>query len=186
MIQGQVFGMSSQEFMEIINIPRFAADTEKIHLLPHLTDKEFATLLDPEVTGDYMPPTILPKHLIFIAKTWFFILSKTLMPITNASEESAIPPGMRRAIHHLSHGMVFDFEDCFLRTMAGAAQVPFAFKPYAPWIQAVCNFGRAKEFFARHHPKLFTPPVRNTLDILRQPNNPFSTYVGLRQEVNDR
>lgn len=39
MIQGQTFRMSSTEFMEIINIPRYAQDQEKIHVIPHLTDE---------------------------------------------------------------------------------------------------------------------------------------------------
>ena len=85
MIQGQVFRMSSQEFMEIINIPRYAAETEKIHLLPHLSDAEFATLLDPEVTGDHMPPTIQPKHLVFIAKTCFSFCRKFFGPSPSPS-----------------------------------------------------------------------------------------------------
>src|SRR4051812_49092547 len=43
-----------------------------------------------------------------------------------------------------------------------------------------------KTFFARHHPKLFVPPVRDTLNIFRQPNDPFATFVGVRQHVNER
>ena len=47
MTQGQVFCMTSQEFMEIVNIPRHTGELEKIHLLPDLFNEEFATLLDP-------------------------------------------------------------------------------------------------------------------------------------------
>src|SRR3954465_10457879 len=82
--------------------------------------------------------------------------------------------------------MVFNFVDCFLRTLVSAAELPFTYKPYAPWRQVVCNFGRSEDFIARHHPKLFTPPTRNTLNMLRQPNNPFNSYVGIHQDVNER
>src|SRR3954471_7539239 len=34
--------------------------------------------------------------------------------------------------------------------------------------------------------KTFIPPVRDTMNIFRQPNDPFSTYVGVRQHVNER
>lgn len=166
MIQGQVFRMSSQEFMEVINIPHHTGQQDKIHLLADMTDGEFATLLDPEVTEDYLPENIRPKHLVFISKTWFYILSKTLLPLSNAHEESNIYPFVQHAIFKLSHGMVFDFEDCFLRTFS-AADLPFTYKPYAPWLQAISNFGRSEDFVARHHPKLFTPPARDTLNMLR-------------------
>ena len=87
MIQGEVFWMAAQEFMEIINIPRHTGQVDKIHYLADMTDGEFATLLDPEVTKDFMPESIRPKHLVFISKTWFYILSKTLLPLSNANDE---------------------------------------------------------------------------------------------------
>src|ERR1041385_1376547 len=55
-----------------------------------------------------------------------------------------------------------------------------------PWLQPVCNYGRNDDFVARNHPKLFTPPVRDTLELLRKPNDIFATYVGVRHEVNER
>src|SRR4051812_7519196 len=64
MIQGQLFHLSLKEFMEIINIPRHTGQQDKIHLLHEMTDGEFATLLDPEVTEVYMPQNIQLKHLV--------------------------------------------------------------------------------------------------------------------------
>src|SRR4051812_27872468 len=71
MIQGQVFHMHLQEFMEIINIPRHTGELAKVHLLPDPTYAEFASLLDPKVIGDHMPENIRPKYLVFISNTWF-------------------------------------------------------------------------------------------------------------------
>lgn len=126
------------------------------------------------------------RSILFSFPRLGFILSNSLLLLSTASEESNIYPQVRYAILKLSHGMVFDFEDCFLRTKVFAAELPFTYKPYAPWLQAICNYGRAEDFIARHHPKLFSPPARDTLNILRQPSNPFNTYVGIRQDVNDR
>src|SRR4051812_38133746 len=109
MIQGQVFHMHSQDFMEIINIPRHTGDQAKVHLLPDPTDDEFASLLDPEVTGDHMPENIRSKHLVFISKTWFYILSQSLMPLSTASDESNIHYHVRHALLKLTHGHVFDY-----------------------------------------------------------------------------
>src|SRR3954469_11295451 len=116
MIQGQVFRMHSQEFMEIVNIPRHTGDVAKVHLLPDPTNAEFASLLDPEVTGDHMPENIRPKHLVFISKAWFYILSQYLMPLSTTSDEYNIHYHVRHALLKLSHGHVFDFQDCFFVT----------------------------------------------------------------------
>ena len=157
MIQVQVFRMNSQEFMEIVNIPRHTGELAKVHLLPDPTNVKFASLFDPEVTGDAMPKNIRPKHLIFISKAWFYILSQSLMPLSTASDESNIHYHVRHALMKLTHGHVFDFEDCFLRYMVQAAELVHQLKPYAPWLQAICNYGRNKEFIAKHQPKLFCP-----------------------------
>ena len=63
MIQGQVFRMAAQEFMEVINIPRHTGQIDKIHSLPDMTDGEFATLLDTEGTEDFMPREHLTEAL---------------------------------------------------------------------------------------------------------------------------
>src|SRR3954462_11794663 len=101
-----------------------------------------------------MPENIHLKQLVFISKTWFYILSNSMLPFSTASEESNIHHHVRHALLKLSHGQVFDFEDCFLRNMVQAAELIFTLKPYAPWLQAICNYGRDEEFVALHHPKL--------------------------------
>src|SRR4051794_14788594 len=70
--------------------------------------------------------------------------------------------------------------------MVHAAELPFTLKPYAPWPQVVYNYGRNEDFVACHHLKLFLPPVRDTLELLRRTNDIFSTYVGVRHQVNER
>ena len=142
MIQGEVFRMDSTEFMDVINIPRHTGAADKVHTLEELTNAEFASLCDPNVTGDAMPENIRPKHLIFISKAWFYILSQSLMPLSTASDESNIQHHVRHAILKLTHGYVFDFEDCFLRYMVQDAELVHQLKPYAPWLMPICNYGR--------------------------------------------
>src|SRR4051812_31839022 len=186
MIQGNVFRMSSAEFIKIVNIPRHSGVQEKIHAEFDLTNAEFATLLDVDVPVTHIPENIRPKHLNFLSRTWFYILSNSLIPLSTASDESNLYPETRHAIMKLTHGLTFDFEDCFIRNLVCAAELVFTLKPYAPWLQVVCDYGRNEYFVARHHPKLFLPPVRDTLDMLRKPNDPFAKYVGVRHEVNER
>src|ERR1041385_8860334 len=98
-----------------------------------------------------MPENIRPKHLVFISKTWFYILSNSLMPLSTANDESNIHYHTRHALLKLTHGHVFDFEDCFLRYMVQAAELVHQLKPYAPWLQTICNHGRSEDFVAKHH-----------------------------------
>src|SRR4051812_26654465 len=163
MIQGKVFRMSSAEFMDIVNIPRHSGVQDKIHEESDLTNEEFATLMDTDVSVSHIPDNIRPKHLNFISRTWFYILSNSLIPLSTASDESNLYPDTRHAIMKLTHGLTFDFEDCFLRNLVRAAELVYTLKPYAPWLQVVCDYGRNEDFVARHHSKLFLALVRDTL-----------------------
>ena len=186
MIQGEPFRMGAAEFMDLINLPRYEEATEKIHLLPAVTNAEFSTLLDPEVVGDAMPTIIKPKHFVFISQTWFHILTKTLLPLEDAHDNSRIPRLLRHAVLKLSHGQVFDFEDCFLRVLVESAENPIAIKSYAPWLYPVCNFLKPESYIARRWPLLYTPPARHTKVLAFKSNNPCVDYVGLRQHISER
>ena len=186
MIQGQVFHLTIDQFLEIINLPRFEGLPVKIHDLPQPTPAEFSAVMNPDVIGDGYPPEPMPKHLVFEAKTWFYILAKTLIPLQNVHDDFPIPSIVQNAILKLVHGIPFDFEDFFIRNLVSCADSPSALKPYAPWLMAVCNYSRAEPFLATRHPKLFSPPVRPVLAISSRPNDPFAEYVGSRQDVNER
>ena len=103
MIQGKDFHLTAGQFLEIVDLPRYEADLPKLHILQAMTDGEFSTLLDPAVTGDAMSCIIMPKHLVFLAKTWFYILAKTILPQGGISDETPISSVMRHAITHLAH-----------------------------------------------------------------------------------
>jgi hypothetical protein len=81
MIQGQVFHLTIDQFLEVVNLPRFEGLPVKIHDLPNLTPAEFSAVMNPDVVGDGYPPVPMPKHLVFEAKAWFYILAKTLIPM---------------------------------------------------------------------------------------------------------
>lgn len=59
------------------------------------------------------------------------------------------------------------FEVLFLRNLACAAEFPQALKPYAPWIQYAIEQFTGKRFLCRHKPKTYIPPVRDTLQIIK-------------------
>src|SRR3954471_11556553 len=55
MIQGQVFHLTVDQFLEIVNLPRFEGLPHKLHTLPDLTPAEFSIVIEPEIIGDGYP-----------------------------------------------------------------------------------------------------------------------------------
>ena len=111
MIQGQDFHLTVDELLALINLPHFEGLPVKIHALPSMTPAEFSVLMDPDVVGDTYPDEPKPKHLVFEAKSWFYILSKTLIPMLDVHDDYPIPAFMQHAIMMLVNGAPFDFED---------------------------------------------------------------------------
>ena len=163
MIQGRVFHMTVDQFLAIINLPRFEGLPHKLHYLPAPTPAEFSTLMNPDVVGDHYPAEPKPRHLVFEAKAWFYILSKTLMPMLDVHDDSPIPNDVQLALLKLVHGHPFDFEDYFIRTLVSCADDHNSHKPYAPWLMAICNYSRDVPFPVSIFPKIFTPPIREVL-----------------------
>ena len=69
--------MTVDELLSLVNLPRFEGFPVKVHTLPPLTPAEFSLVMDPKVVGNTYPEVPMPKHLVFEAKAWFYILSKT-------------------------------------------------------------------------------------------------------------
>ena len=68
----------------------------KIHTLPPMTPAEFSVIMDPDVIGDTYPEEPMPKLLVFEAKSWFYILLKTLTPMPDVHDDYPIPA----FVHH--------------------------------------------------------------------------------------
>ena len=177
MIQGQVFHLTVDQLLEIANLPRFEGLPHKLHTLPDLTLAEFSVVMEPEIVAEGYPPVSMPKHLVFEAKVWFYILSKTLTPMHKVHDDFPIPSLAQHAIVKLINRIPFDFEDYFIRPLVSCADNPHAYKPYSPWIMALCNYSREEPFPASCHPKIFKPPVRDVPNIAARPINVFAEYV---------
>src|SRR3954468_10318572 len=124
-----------------------------------------------------------PRHLIIEAKSWFYILSKTLMPMLDVHDDFIIPNEVQHAIMKLVNGLPFDFEDYFIRTMVSYADDHIALKPFTPWLMAICNYSRDVPFPVTIFPSIFTPPVREVLKVIACPNDPFAEHVGIMAHV---
>ena len=157
----------------------------KLHTLPAMTPAKFSVVMDADIVGDGYHPVPMPKHLVFEAKTWFYILSKSLISILDVHDDYPIPAFVQHAIVKLVNGIPFDFEDCFIRTLVSCVDDPATLKPYAPLLMAVCNYSRDLPFPATIHPSIYTPPVRDVLQIAARPNDPFAEHVGIHAHVTE-
>ena len=101
MIQGKDFHMYIDELLSVVNLPCFEGMTVKIHTLSPMPPTKFATLMDLEVIGDVCPVVPMPKHLVFEAKVWFYVLAKTLIPMLNVHDEYPILAFVQHALMKL-------------------------------------------------------------------------------------
>ena len=77
----------------------------------------------------------LVKELLYVPRTVYRILTKTLSPIKgHDSNEEEVVGIMKNLLFNIIHGVPVNFHDFFMRTLANVAMSPFELKPYAPWI----------------------------------------------------
>ena len=102
---------------------------------PELTDHYMQVLMKPLKAGQAPMTKFLVKELLFLPRTVYRILTKTLSPIKgHDSNDEEVIGIMKNLLFNIIHGIPVNFHDFFMRTMANVALSPFNLKPYAPWI----------------------------------------------------
>ena len=103
----------------------------------------------------------LIKELLYVPRTVYRILTKTLSPIKgHDSNEEEVVGMMKNLLFNIIHGVPINFHDFFIRTMANVALSPFELKPYAPWIMRFIRSRSSINYKAdmlNHHSYL--PPI---------------------------
>ena len=75
------------------------------------------------------------KELLYVPRTIYHILTKTLSPIKgHDSNEEEVIGIMRDLLFNIIHGVPINYHDFFMKTLANVALSPFVLKPYTPWI----------------------------------------------------
>ena len=119
--------------------------------------------MDPTMVGDECID-VDPKKLAYDNKVLFHILCNTLTPTNKPNSINGI---VGNALLTISQGIRFDVPDLFIRNLACAADSPQALKPYAPWVMSSVEQLIEEKFFCPHIPKVYMPPVRDTLRIVK-------------------
>jgi hypothetical protein len=91
--------------------------------------------MNPLAKGEAQRTTFLVKDLLYVPRTVYQVLDKTLSPIKGHNSETKEVVGvMKNFLFHMIHGTPINIHDFFLRTLVTVAQSPRDLKPYAPWI----------------------------------------------------
>ena len=102
---------------------------------PELTDHYMQVLMKPLKPGQAPRTKVLVKELLYVPRTVYRILMKTLSSIKgHDSNEEEVVGIMKNLLFNIIHGIPINFHDFFMRTLANVAMSPFELKPYAPWI----------------------------------------------------
>ena len=127
-----------------------APSTELLHALPLSPPLEEARCIysEPKLTYHYMQVLMKPlkpgqaprtkflvKELLYMPRTVYHILTRTISPIKgHDSNDEEVVGIMKNMLFNIIHGVPVNFHDFFMRTLANVAMSPFELKPYAPWI----------------------------------------------------
>ena len=158
---------SADQFIAMLHFPRFEFDKSREHRLHFwdVTEEQLHLLMDSTKVGDACPADHSPKNLTYENMVLFHIMCNSLTPVNRPEKIERL---VRNTLQALSMGIPFDLEDLFLRNLASAAEYPQVMKPYAPWIQYAIEQITGKRFLCRFKPKVFIPPVRDTLRIVKE------------------
>ena len=151
--------------MALLNLPRCEFDASQEHRLHcwDISEEQLHMLMNPKLVGDNCTEAN-PKHLAYANKVLFYILCNSLTPVNRPESIRGI---RANALHAIAHGVRFDVPDLFIRNLAFAADSPQALKPYAPWVMFAIEQLLKKKYFCQFVPNVFMPPVRNTLQIVK-------------------
>ena len=97
-------------------------------------------------------------------KYFFTFCANTIMPTNRPNSIKGI---MGNALLAMSQEIKFDIPDLFIQNLACAADNPHSLKPYAPWIMFAIEQLTNEKLFWAYIPKVFMPPVRHTLHIVK-------------------
>lgn len=123
--------------------------------------------MDPAKVGDQIVGPAKPEDLKINYQTFYYILHHTMCPLVSAHSQREISGILCNTLYAISCGYVFDVEDLFIRILVHAANEHLAPKVFAPWIQKMINLCLRKEYLAKEVPEKFIPPVRDTLQVMK-------------------
>ena len=117
--------------------------------------------MKPLKPGQATRAKFLVKELIYVPRTVYRILTKTMSPIKgHDSSDEEIVGIMKNLVFNIVHGIPVNYHDFFMRTLANVALSPFELKPYAPWIMRFLRTRSSLNYKADFQNHLsYLPPI---------------------------
>ena len=158
--------MLRRSFLALINLPQSEFENDREHRLHfwEVSDEQLHILMDPTLVGNECID-VDPKKLAYNIKVLFHILCNTMTPTNMPNSIKGI---VQNALVSISQGTKFDIPDLLIRNLACAADNPRSLKPYAPWTMFVIEQLTNEKYFWAYVPKVFMPPTRDTLCIVKK------------------
>jgi hypothetical protein len=125
----------ASELLHAIPVSPPTEGARLIYAQPELSNHLMQALMKPLKLGQAPWTTFLIKELLYVPRTIYRMLTKTLSPIKgHNSDEEEVVGIMKNLLFNIIHGIPINYHDFFMRTQANAALSPFELKPYTPWI----------------------------------------------------
>ena len=123
-------------------------------------------LMKPLKQGQAPRTKFLVKELLYVPRTVYHILTRTMSPIKgHESSDEEIVGIMKNLLFNIMHGIPVNYHDFFMRTLANVALSSFELKPYAPWIMRFLGTRSSLSYKAdfQNHLSYFPP-----IEVLKQ------------------
>src|SRR3954471_20116402 len=125
----------ASELLRALPLSPPTEDARCIYNEPELSNHYMQVLMKPLKPGQAPRTNFLVKELLYVPRTVYRILTKTMSPIKgHDSSDEEVVGIMKNLLFNIIHGVPVNFHDFFMRTLANIAMSPFKLKPYAPWI----------------------------------------------------
>ena len=123
----------ASELLHVIPISPPTEGARHIYDEPELSNHLMQVLMKPLKPGQAPRTKFLVKELLYVPRTVYRILTKTLSPIKgHDSNEEEVVGIMKNLLFNIIYGVPINYHDFFMRTLANVALSPFELKPCAP------------------------------------------------------
>ena len=132
-----------------------------IYSEPELTNHYMQVLMKPLKPGQAPRTKFLVKELLYVLRTVYCILTRTMSPIKgHDSSDEEIIGIMKNLLFKIIHRIPINYQDFFMRTLANVALSPLELKPYAPWIMRFLRTRSSLNYKANFQNHLsYLPPI---------------------------
>ena len=119
------------------------------------------------------PKEFFVKDLVYLPRTIYHILWRTLWPIKGHSSEAKLEGAMNTLVFYIINGIRFNTRDFFIRQLAASRIDLFGLKFYAPWVMRLIKLHSTIDYQpSAHNHVVFLPKVDMSVEaIYPEPTN---------------